>query len=191
MAQDVAIRCAHYGNADLNPKTMKEGYKKDGPVFTFAMLFNDHVFYTGSLRKLVEDEYLHGDLIWRYRKRCAQFHIEWPDFDPQPLAESLREMKPHGCGENVGPPDQETFRRLKLLDRKITFMSGIMIGAVVVAVWVFVYSAIFWPLDRLLGSGWGGASGVVAIVCASIAGGIARRSVDRAYRGNKQKLDLT
>jgi hypothetical protein len=181
-ASDVAVRCAYYGKANLDQKAMKAGHQKDEDVFTLAVLCNDHVFHIASLRKLVEDEYLRGDLISRYRKRCDQIHNQWPNFDPQPLTEWLREMKPDGPGESATPADQETLRRLKLLDRKINFMSEIMIWAVVSAAWVIVCYVVFQSLNRWLGSGWGSVSGIVAYVCAAIAAGLAGRYVHRQLR---------
>jgi hypothetical protein len=86
-APDVALRCGYYGNAKLTAKDMKEGHERDRDVFVFAGLFNDEVFLTPPLRKLLEERYLTGNLEARYRHRCEQLHKRYPNFDPQPTAE--------------------------------------------------------------------------------------------------------
>jgi hypothetical protein len=86
-ASDVALRCAYYGNAELTAKDMKEGYERDRDVFVFAVLFNEHVYLTPPLRKLLEEKYLTGNLEARYRRRCEQLHRHYTNFDPHPSAE--------------------------------------------------------------------------------------------------------
>jgi hypothetical protein len=90
-ASDVALRCAYYGNAELTAKDMKEGYERDRDVFVFAVLFNDHVYLTPPLRKLLEETYLTGGFEARYRHRCEQLHKHYTNFDPHPSAEWMRQ----------------------------------------------------------------------------------------------------
>jgi hypothetical protein len=87
---DVALRCAFYGNAELTSKEMHKGRERDGAAFGFAVLFNDHVYRKPELRKLLEEEYLTGDLRARYLRRCEQLHKRWPYFDPRPMADGWR-----------------------------------------------------------------------------------------------------
>jgi hypothetical protein len=67
-SSDVVERCAYYGNGNLDLRAMKTGHEKDGDIFTFAALHNDHILFDSKLRKLLEDEYLRGLLIGRYRR---------------------------------------------------------------------------------------------------------------------------
>jgi hypothetical protein len=85
-ASDAAVRCAYYGNARLSAKEMSEGYKRDSDLFTFAALYNDSIYLNRELRTLLETEYLSGDLVHKYRRRCQQLHKRYPHFDPEPEA---------------------------------------------------------------------------------------------------------
>jgi hypothetical protein len=60
-------------------------------VFVFAVLFNDHVYLKPALRKLLEEEFLSGNLDARYRRRCAQLHKRYRNFNPRPAAEWMTE----------------------------------------------------------------------------------------------------
>jgi hypothetical protein len=86
-APDVALRCAFYGNAELTPREMRKGRRRDGKAFVFAVLFNDHVYLKPKLRKILEEGYLTGDLRARYLRRCEQLHKRKPYFDPRPMAD--------------------------------------------------------------------------------------------------------
>jgi hypothetical protein len=87
--QDVALRCAFYGSAELTSKEMHKGRERDGAAFVFAVLFNDHVYRKPELRKLLEEEHLSGKFTARYLRRCEQLHKRWPYFDPRPMADWL------------------------------------------------------------------------------------------------------
>lgn len=82
---------------------MKKGDKRDGNVFGFAVLFNDVVFREPALRKLLEEEYMTGDLAARYRRRCEQLHKRYRYFNPRPTAEWLvqdtAEVEQHPLGK--------------------------------------------------------------------------------------------
>jgi hypothetical protein len=99
-APDVALRCAYYGNAQLTAKETKEGHERDRDVFVFAALFNDHVYLTPSLRKLLEEEYLTGNLEGRYRRRCERLHKRYRNFDPRPAAEWMTQ---HAAEDGQSP----------------------------------------------------------------------------------------
>jgi hypothetical protein len=103
-AADVALRCAYYGNAQLTAKEMKEGYDRDREVFVFAVLFNDHVYLTRALRKVLEEDYLTGNLDARYRRRCEQLHKRYPNFDPRPAAEWMT--------QGAADDEQDSFGKL-------------------------------------------------------------------------------
>lgn len=88
---DVALRCAHYGNAALTKEAMRAGYERDKEVFTLAALSNTHLFHKRELRAELEDM-ISGDLRRVYVERCEQIHRRWPNFDPRPVSESGRDV---------------------------------------------------------------------------------------------------
>jgi hypothetical protein len=85
--EDVARRCAYYGNAELDAKSIKEGHERDGATFAFAAMMNDGMLLNKRLRKLFEDECMSGRYVHRYSRRCAQLHDRWKWFDPRPTEE--------------------------------------------------------------------------------------------------------
>jgi hypothetical protein len=92
-APDVALRCAFYGNAQLTPREMRRGHKRDAHAFTFAVLFNDHVYHEPKLRKLLEEGFFltRRGLRACYLRRCEQIHKRRPYFHPRPMAGWLME----------------------------------------------------------------------------------------------------
>jgi hypothetical protein len=106
-ATDVALRCAYHGNAQLTAKEMTEGQERDRDVFVFAVLFNEHVYLTPALRKLLEEEFLSGNLEARYHRRCEQLHKRYRNFDPRPttaewMAEGADEEGQNPLGKLAG-----------------------------------------------------------------------------------------
>ena len=68
---------------------MEAGHKKDGAVFTFTAILNSRV-HVGELRKLMENEYLGGDMV---RVRCRlkydeQLRKAYPNLVP-PISKEL------------------------------------------------------------------------------------------------------
>jgi hypothetical protein len=173
---DIAARCAYYGKENLDEKAMRAGYKKDNGTFVFAALYNDHVFFTAKLRKLLEEECLAGGLIGRYRKRCEQLQKRWRGFDPEPQTEWLRD----GEVEDPNKAD-ESVRRLLFLDRKLNYFAGVLFGLVTIGSWVTVFYLIQSLLDRFLGSDWHGLTITVAVICALIASGAAQQYFERQF----------
>ncbi len=181
-ASDVAQRCAYYGNADLDLKSMKAGHQKDDNVFTFAALYNLHVLSEKKLRQRLE-HYLQGfgrhGLIQLYQKRCSQIHEAFRFFNPQPVSEWLRDEDDHLTDGDTNTSEVRIVRQLAKLDRKLNVVSQILTSAVVIAAFVAVFYAVFSSFDRWLGSGWAWAAAALAGGCASIAAGLAQRYVDR------------
>jgi hypothetical protein len=124
---DMALRCAYYGNAKLTAKEMAEGNNRDRDVFVFAALFNEHVYRTPALRKLLEEEYLIGDPESVYRKRCEQLHDRYRNFDPRPSAELRR------LGELAGTTDTKLAALSKQL---MTVKNWLILGFAIVGVLV-------------------------------------------------------
>jgi len=91
---DVAKRCAFYGNASLTAKDIEEGYKRDESIFVFAAILNDDVYLKKQLRKKFEEDCLNGALLPRYRRRCEQLHKRWKWFDPRPAVEWMLDETP-------------------------------------------------------------------------------------------------
>jgi hypothetical protein len=91
-APDVVVRCAYYGKAILSIEQMQEGHKRDGEVYKFAVLFNEHVLTVPELRTELERVLsLHDWLFQKYRQNCERIHKRLRWFDPLPLSEGLRD----------------------------------------------------------------------------------------------------
>lgn len=90
-ATDVTLRCAQYGNAEMTEQAMKDGYARDGDVFTFAALCNESIYLKPQLRKVLEEDLLRGPLRYVYQRRCDQLHRRRKFFDPRPTATWLVE----------------------------------------------------------------------------------------------------
>lgn len=88
-APDVALRCAFYGNAQLTLKEMRKGRERDADAFVFAVLYNNYVYRKPELCKLLEEEYLTGDLRALYLRRHERIHKEWPYFFRRPEVDWL------------------------------------------------------------------------------------------------------
>jgi hypothetical protein len=181
---DVAARCAYYGKADLDQKAMKKGYHKDSDVFTFAVLFNDHVLRSVHLRKLLEEEYLCGGLIPRYQKRCIQINKKWPNFNPEPLTEWLQKIDTgNNTRGSASPPtgSSEIHRKLTQLDEKLNKLNNFAIGIEVIVIWAVVFFVVLWLLDWFLGSVWRGVTIFIALIFSSLASGVSRRYAERQF----------
>jgi hypothetical protein len=113
-ASDLALRCAYYARAELTANDMQEAYARDRDVFTFAVLFNDHVYLTPTLRQGLEENYLNSTLDWRYRRRCQQLHKRYRKFNPQPAAEWLVDDE----GEDQNSKFKGLAERLAVIETK-------------------------------------------------------------------------
>jgi hypothetical protein len=84
---DMVLRCTYYGKAQLTKQKMEEGFARDHDFYLLAVLCNNWVFDHPYLRKLLEDEQLHGNLRYVYQRRCEQIHMRKPEFDPRPVSD--------------------------------------------------------------------------------------------------------
>ena len=89
-ADDVALRCAYYGCADIGEKEMKAGYERDKDVYVFAATFNPNIIADRKRRKLFEEEHLAGHLAKLYLKHFAALKKRRPDIG-EPLSDELKE----------------------------------------------------------------------------------------------------
>lgn len=85
--EDVARRCAFYGNGKLDVQDIDAGYERDKGVFVFGAIFNDDMLHNRKTRRHFEEECLHSGDTYLYEMRCQQLHRRWNSFDPRPTAE--------------------------------------------------------------------------------------------------------
>jgi hypothetical protein len=85
--EDVARRCAFYGNGKLDVKDIDAGYKRDNVVFVFAAIFNDDMLLNRKTRLHFEEECLNSSDTYLYEMRCQQLHRRRRSFDPRPTAD--------------------------------------------------------------------------------------------------------
>lgn len=112
--EDLASRCAYYGNAQLTPDQVLKGFERDGNAFCFAALFNNGVLLDRKSRTTLEP-LLRGELLLRlYGERCAQLANKWRWFDPKPVSEDLEEALDHSRGgvEDQSGRDSELLAKL-------------------------------------------------------------------------------
>ena len=89
-SEDVAYRCAYYGNASMTPAEIKAASKRDKDAFAFFVLLNDTVLSGMKTRPLIEElgwQYRVRDFDWHYRNRCEQIHSRREWFDPRPVSD--------------------------------------------------------------------------------------------------------
>ena len=131
---DVARRCAFYGNGSLTVKAIKAGFERDGFVFVFAAILNDKVFLKKQLRKMFEEECLNGRHLHQYKRRCEQLQKRWKWFDPRPVAEWMVEDK-----LTFNDPLQEQVNELRDATKEIKalmkFLPWAIAAVAVIAVW--------------------------------------------------------
>jgi hypothetical protein len=91
VSDDVAIRCAYYGNAKLTLQEMKAGYERDGKMFSLAVLFNGHVLHNVVWRNPLECRYLIDEGL--YRRRCEHQYLHLPSLDKRIEEERRRSLE--------------------------------------------------------------------------------------------------
>lgn len=136
--QEVARRCAYYGNANLDVKAIQQGYKKDDAIFVFAAMLNDSVLLNRRTRKVFEDECMNGGLLHRYRRRCEQLHKRWSAFDPRPTAEwMVEEEVPSSDTSVVRIREQVTnlADRLARIEKGVTILPWLLLGLAALVMW--------------------------------------------------------
>jgi hypothetical protein len=89
-AEDIALRCAHYGCGDITGKEMRAGYERDKDGYVFAACFNSNIMSNRKLRKIFEEEQLSGDVSKLYLKHFVALKKTWPHIG-EPFSEELKE----------------------------------------------------------------------------------------------------
>lgn len=134
--EDVALRCAYYGNANLKPKEMDAGYTKDGETFVFAALSNDSLYFDKTCRAKLE-EMIAGYAINRYAKRCKQIAARRAWFDPRPLSETGVNLL-----AGVTPPIPPEMQALERLEAQLGALQKQFAKAITWVLWGLVIVAI-------------------------------------------------
>lgn len=139
-SEDVALRCAYYGHAEMKVAAMQAAHKKDDVTFTFAAMFNNSLLLNKECRAELES-YVPGDMQWLYRKRCTQLHDQYRWFDVRPVSESF-DIEETDADEAAGQaltdlralPGQMTELKSRLASLAKTAFWGMVIVAILV-VW--------------------------------------------------------
>lgn len=133
--EDIARRCAFYGNGKLDAKLIKEGYEKDGEAFVLAAMTNDQVFMNKHLRKVFEEGCLNGSHTHRYQERCEQLHLRWKWFDPRPTSEWLIEAEPEASRDATERLVGELHVSVKRLENAVGLLPWFIIGLGFLLLW--------------------------------------------------------
>lgn len=132
-ADDIARRCAYYGNAKLDAKAITEGHEKDGEAFVFAAMTNDDVLMNKQQRKIFEEDCLNGGHLYRYQRRCEQLHKRWKWFDPRPTAEWMVDEDTETHESKIEQQFRNLSDRMKAVEKAVALLPW-LIGALAVAV---------------------------------------------------------
>lgn len=138
-ASDVALRCAYYAQGDLTAEKMKGGYKKDRTVFTFAASLNPRVHRNGKLRKLMEDEYLGGDLSRLWLKYDEQMRKLWPSIPP--VSDELDSEAAAKPRDPIRSSLLELQKGLATLTTRVSQLRQIMIVSAIILVFLIYFRA--------------------------------------------------
>ena len=128
---DLAKRCAYYGNASLKVKDLKEGFERDKDIFVFAAMLNDGIFHNKELRKEFEEECLNGSHTGRYQRRLEQVKKRWQWFDTRPVAEwMIDRVKEQKTDRLLGHIEalQTATKKLDLIARWLPFAVGALVA---------------------------------------------------------------
>ena len=135
---DIARRCAFYAGTDLSEKEIEAGFRRDKDVFVFAVLKNCYVLLNKTKRALIE-EYLSGNFINEYRRRCEDIRKKYKWFDVRPVSESGRDLldefqqpnsKEISLLEKIIGQNEQLVARLKSYERSMYWIVPILIIAV-------------------------------------------------------------
>lgn len=134
---DVALRCAYYGNGDLTVKDMEAAYKRDEGVFTFAAMLNARTHSRRDLRRLMEEEYLGGEISQRWLRYDEQIRKTRPNSIP-PVSEEL-------AAEATSQPLDAVRSSLLDLQKGLTALSNrlselrnlVILGAIILAILIY------------------------------------------------------
>lgn len=132
-ADDIARRCAYYGNAKLDAKAITEGHRKDEEAFVFAAMTNDNVLMDAKARQIFEEKCLNGRHLHRYQRRCEQLHNRWKWFDPRPTAEWMVDENAETHESKVEQQFKNLSDRMKAVEKALALLPW-LIGALAVAV---------------------------------------------------------
>jgi hypothetical protein len=126
--EEIAKRCAFYGNGELTPKTVESAYEKDGNAFSFAALLNDSALLDKCTRAALEP-LMRGELLRLYEARCKQLARKWRWFNPKPVSQDLEEVLDMSRERDgpVGGPHAEAVANLtrEVADLKAQIQQGV------------------------------------------------------------------
>jgi hypothetical protein len=141
-SEDVILRCAHYGNHDMNPKEMKAANQKDGAVFTFAFLHNSHLYWNRTCRAALEPM-LGGYQADLYATFCKKMAALKKGFDPKPVSDDfeIEEEK------TQADPASQIRESIGLLEGRIAAIQKDASTAKTLGVWCLLFlAAVLWYL---------------------------------------------
>ena len=90
-AEEIALRCIYYGNANMTIPEMEAAYEQDSDVFVYAALNNTQLFHDKSKRCFIEKN-LNDNLVYKYKRHCEQIHSQYKSFDPSPILDGCEIM---------------------------------------------------------------------------------------------------
>lgn len=132
-ADDIARRCAYYGNTKLDLKAIAAGHEKDGEAFVFAAMTNDDMLLNKQQRKIFEEDCLNGSHLYRYQRHCKQLHKRWKWFDPRPTAEWMMDENPEPHEHKVEQQLRSLSDQMKKVEKAVALWPW-LIGVLALAV---------------------------------------------------------
>jgi hypothetical protein len=144
-ADDVALRCAFYGNGDLTSEEMVAGYKRDDSTFVFAATLNRNVHQSPDLRRIMEEKYLDRYTGNRWLKYDKQIRRKWPNLVP-PISQTILTITENKVTESKEPDAiaeaiAELQKSLIALTARVSEARQLMlVGAVVLILLIYFHA---------------------------------------------------
>jgi hypothetical protein len=134
--EDIALRCAYYGCAQMSEKEVAAGYEKDKDVFLFAAVKNRSLYLSKETRALLGSYVAGKRFVHEYKRRCQDIDkkYKWVDdvmenLNPEPSREI--ELLENIDRQNAVLLDQVAAceRRVAAYERHLYWAVIIVIGA--------------------------------------------------------------
>ena len=139
-ATDIALRCAYYGRGNLTAKDMEASHEKDKDAFTFAAILNTRTHQLRDLRRLMEEEYLGGDMVLRWLRYDDQLRKKWPNSIP-PASRDLENETASKPLDTLQSSITELQKGLTTLTTRVSALRALVIfSAIMLAILSYILS---------------------------------------------------
>jgi hypothetical protein len=131
--EDLALRCAYYGNAKLTPVEMEAAHDRDRDGYLLAALHNHQLYRSRASRAVLEQEASSSPNVkFIYEETCRRIAKHNREFNPEPLLDQLGE-DPEEKRQPLPPTTEELLEpRFSALDAKLKSIQTIGFWAAII-----------------------------------------------------------